>query len=97
MCDLLLEESNVQPVSTPVTVCGDIHGQVEFYTDYSFGTLQHQRGQTIASVRVCKYLLMGRQLLYLKPLVKIFFLVFLEPLNEGGVLFMFTNNTRQSV
>lgn len=28
MCDLLLEESNVQPVSTPVTICGDIHGQV---------------------------------------------------------------------
>lgn len=28
VCDLLIEESNIQPVSTPVTVCGDIHGQV---------------------------------------------------------------------
>ena len=27
VCDILLEESNVQPVSSPVTVCGDIHGQ----------------------------------------------------------------------
>jgi serine/threonine-protein phosphatase 6 catalytic subunit len=31
LCDLvkevLVEESNVQPVSSPVTVCGDIHGQ----------------------------------------------------------------------
>ncbi|VEL33531.1 unnamed protein product [Protopolystoma xenopodis] len=27
VCELLLEECNVQPVSCPVTVCGDIHGQ----------------------------------------------------------------------
>lgn len=30
VCDILLEESNVQPVSTPVSICGDIHGQVIF-------------------------------------------------------------------
>jgi serine/threonine-protein phosphatase PP1-1 len=25
--ECLMEESNIQPVRTPVTVCGDIHGQ----------------------------------------------------------------------
>lgn len=25
--EILAEESNVQPVRTPVTVCGDVHGQ----------------------------------------------------------------------
>lgn len=31
LCDrvrsILMEESNIQPVSSPVTICGDIHGQ----------------------------------------------------------------------
>jgi hypothetical protein len=25
--ELLMEESNIQPVNSPVTVCGDVHGQ----------------------------------------------------------------------
>ena len=25
--DIMLEESTVQPVASPVTICGDIHGQ----------------------------------------------------------------------
>ena len=33
VCELLLEESNVHHVSSPVTVCGDIHGQVSCMID----------------------------------------------------------------
>jgi len=27
VCNILLEESNIQPISSPVKVCGDVHGQ----------------------------------------------------------------------
>lgn len=27
VCNILLEESNIQPISTPVKVAGDVHGQ----------------------------------------------------------------------
>lgn len=45
VCDLLLEESNIQPVSTPVTVCGDIHGQVIAKNNFSsalYANLHHR-------------------------------------------------------
>ena len=28
VCEIMIEEGNVQCVPSPVTVCGDIHGQV---------------------------------------------------------------------
>lgn len=42
LCDkakeYLLEESNVQPVCAPVTICGDIHDFRWVYSLYSWGT-----------------------------------------------------------
>ena len=56
--DLLLEESNVQPVQTPVTVCGDIHGQVFldffYFIEYSI-TYSHQNN-TLACILAIKEL-----------------------------------------
>lgn len=40
VCDLLLEESNIQPVFTPVTVCGDIHGQVCYEIKYALSCIR---------------------------------------------------------
>ena len=37
--EILMEESNVQPVRCPVTVCGDIHGQ--FVSIINTDTIRH--------------------------------------------------------
>lgn len=47
VCDLLLEEPNVQPVQTPVTVCGDIHGQVSCLIQLKHLKLHQKTNQLI--------------------------------------------------
>ena len=35
VCEILIEEANIVNVSSPVTICGDIHGQVSFSRWYT--------------------------------------------------------------
>jgi hypothetical protein len=65
----MLEESNVQPVYAPVTVCGDIHGQ--------FQDLLHLF-DTAGAVPSTNYIFMVRppaQLDFIKRLVRVRFTV----------------------
>ena len=57
--EILIEESNVQPVNSPVTVCGDIHGQ--------FHDLM-KLFQTGGHVPETNYIFMVWYMLLLKPL-----------------------------
>ena len=59
LCDkvrcILMEESNIQPVSSPVTICGDIHGQF-----WDLLELLRKGG----SVPETSYIFMARMLLF---------------------------------
>lgn len=41
VCEILIEEGNITPVVSPVTVCGDIHGQV---SSLNIETQTHRSG-----------------------------------------------------
>lgn len=53
--NILMEESNIQPVSSPVTICGDIHGQF-----WDLLQLLREGG----SVPDTSYIFMGRACLF---------------------------------
>ncbi len=65
LCDLvselLLEESNVQPVTTPVTVCGDIHGQVRKQRS-AIKRLQFRKSQPFSALTFNKFVLVTQNL-----------------------------------
>jgi hypothetical protein len=51
--ELLMEENNVQPVFTPVTVCGDVHGQ--FYDVLELFRVSGEVPDTSYIFMVCFY------------------------------------------
>ncbi|GJU13045.1 phytochrome-associated serine/threonine-protein phosphatase 3-like protein [Tanacetum coccineum] len=84
--DILIEESNVQPVNSPVTICGDIHGHVHDLmklfqtgghvpdTHYIFmlGRVQFFSMYYVKDVRLCKcYLQLTAQEVYPRTFIGI--------------------------